>query len=269
MENENAGASTAAAPADNGAAAPEAGQQAAPADDFDYRSPAQIESAEVSDDGGEGSEGEEEQEEAPEVQPKTPPAAEAKTGQEAGQPAASEAPSNDKSNPLFNPKQIEVTLPTKEDGSLDVTALPKFVDDVMAAAQAKAEKVISDRMFVAEEQEAVETAYPDLAKNPARMKIVQDLRMADVLNGGKGDLLEVAKSYMEDRGEAVNQGKQSQKSSIRRQKSARLETAGRTANDGSAKLRQLTKTAFQSNNRADRDAARIERIKLLRSSGQL
>lgn len=256
-----------------GAAAPAEGVQE---DVFDTRSPADIAAEARADanangngtgspaaDDGEGEEGEEEGQPAPTPAPTGEPAAPA--------PAAAAAPSQEPAQPTAAQvaKQVEITLPTKEDGTLDLAALPKFVEDVAAMAQAKAEKVISDRMYIAQEQESVETAYPTLAKNPERMKIVENLRLADVLNGGKGDLMEAAKLYMDDRGEAVQQGKQSQQRSIRRQKSATLETAGRTGSGDAAKLQRLTKEAFNGTNRASRDNARLERLKMLRESGAL
>lgn len=217
--------------------------------DFDLSTPAEFEArrAQV-----EEAEEEVEEAEAPEA-----PAAEEKKLYQAPQKIQLQA------------KPFEGEIPVDEYGNIDPTKLGEYLqsrdEHLKESARIEAQNAYYENVHGQREWNDVGEAYPELVSNETTRNLIENLRVADAIRGGQGNLMEAAKQLDDQRKEQFNLGAESQKSSITRQKSVTLKGSSRSSAPRANDISNLRKKAMSGG--ADSESARLSYISSLIDSG--
>jgi len=117
-----------------------------------------------------------------------------------------------------------------EDGYIDPN---KFYNQVLQDAEARIEQKMAFERAEAQAWKAIETKYPEIKEDPELRDLVHSQRIADVAQGGKGDLNKIAGKVLGKIQSYQTRGKAQAQVSETVQKSAALQTT--TANQETKK----------------------------------
>jgi len=232
-------------------------------DNFDLSTPAeaearrQVASQEEPDDNVQDPVVDDEVEAKAETEPKT----------ETPEPTAYQAPQKvQQTVPKF-----EGEIPVDEYGNIDPKGLAeymqKFSEHAIASAQVEANNAYYENVHGQREWSDVGEAYPELVKNESTRSLIENLRVADAIRGGKGELMEAARQIKGLQDTARTEGQTSQQSSITRQKSVALQTSSRQTTPNANTNSNLRQRAMGGG--ADSESARIALLSNLYDSGAL
>lgn len=165
--------------------------------------------------------------------------------------------------------KFEAEIPVDEYGNIDATKMAEYLQArdkyILDAARAESNNAYYDNLYVQREWADVSEAYPELAKDETLRTLVDNIRYADAIKGGKGSLMEAAKAIDALRQSSVEAGRTQQQATITRQKSVSTTASPRnTGRSEAAKTAQLRKQAANGS-----DEARIKLLSSLIDSGAL
>lgn len=191
-------------------------------DNFELGTPAEVEARETT--SQERSDGDTEVEE--------PAKPEVKTEDEVANEPETPKPHQAPQKVQMQVPKFEAEIPVDEYGNIDPKGLAdymqKFSEHAVAAAEAKANNAYYENVYGQREWNDVGEAYPELIKNETTRSLIENLRVADAIRGGKGELMEAAKMFSDQLTAARNEGIASTQSNITRQKSVSPTASSRT-----------------------------------------
>jgi len=229
-------------------------------DNFDLSTPAEVEARQAASQEEPGDEAVVETEVEP-VKPETNP------DSETPEPKPYVAPQKVQ---MQVPK-FEAEIPVDEYGNIDPKGLAdymqKFSEHAVAAAEAKANNAYYENVYGQREWSDVGEAYPELVKNESTRSLIENLRVADAVRGGKGELMEAAKTFSDQLTTARNEGIASTQSNITRQKSVSPTASSRTIAPSANTNSSLRKKAMGGGYGADE--ARIQYLSNLIDSNSI
>lgn len=168
-------------------------------------------------------------------------------------------------------KPFEATIPVDEYGNVDAEKLGEYLqardEHLKEVARIEAQNANYEIMYGQREWADVTEAYPELVKNDTTRSLIENLRVADAIRGGEGNLMEAARQISELQSSKFEEGKQSQQSNITRQKSVTLKSSSRSQAPDTNNISTLRKKAFSGS--GDSESARRNYISALYESGAL
>lgn len=227
-------------------------------DNFDLSTPAEAEARAL-----EASQQDEEESEK-EVKPEVKTEVEAETKEEV-------KPYQPPQKVQLQAKPFEATIPVDEYGNVDAEKLGEYLqsrdEHLREVARIEAQNANYEIMHGQREWNDVNEAYPELVKNETTRSLIENLRVADAIRGGEGNLMEAARQISELQSSKFEEGKQSQQSNITRQKSVTLKSSSRSQAPDTNNISTLRKKAFSGS--GDSESARRNYISALYESGAL
>lgn len=128
------------------------------------------------------------------------------------------------------PSNVQFPEPD-EDGNVDPR---EYEDYIVGKAEDRLQQKIYAQAYENAALDEVEKILPEIKTNPAVRKLIENQRIAQVVSGDTGDVVEIAKQIKLMMSTSKAEGAQNAKSSITIQKNAALETgAGQTKTDTS------------------------------------
>lgn len=229
-----------------------------PLDNFDLRTPAEVE-ASVQDD----------VEEEPEEKTAEPVEEEEKSQPE--EKAVEEKPYQPPQKVQLQVKAFEKEIPVDEYGNIDPSKLGEYLQErdnhLKEVARVEAQNAYFENIYGQREWNDVGEAYPELVKDETTRGLIENLRVADAIRGGEGSLMEAAKTIKSLQDGAVAKGRESQQANITRQKTVTLKSSSRSQPSDANKLSSLRKKAVAGG--ADGESARLSLLSELYESGAL
>lgn len=235
-------------------------------DNFDTRTPDQVEA-----DAAAADEIEDEKPAKPEETQKT-------KSEEEKPEAKAEEPA--KEVPKYQPPQkinlqapkFEMEIPRDEYGNIDPEKFGEYLqardEHLKQVARIEAQNAYYEQTFGQREWADVESQYGDLLKEvPDARDTIESLRVADAIRGGEGLLMSAAEKLNSMLSSQKQQGIESQQKTITRQKSVKLDSSTRTTNASADRIKSLRNRALSGG--VDSDSARRAYISELYDSGAL
>lgn len=165
-------------------------------------------------------------------------------------------------------KPFEAEIPVDEYGNVDPAKLGEYLQNfsehTREQARIEAQNANYDVMYGQREWSDVNEAFPDLVNNDTNRSLIENLRVADAIKGGEGSLMAAAQQVSDMLQGAEARGRESQQSTITRQKSVAITNQGRSQSAETSNLSSLRKRAIGGS-----DDARIQYLSQLIDNGSL